>query len=235
MSHILCSLWNVRSLNNKFQDVMEHILDRNPDIVFITETWMASENNNTTAMIKSYGYVLHHKIRKERDKVKGGGLGIMLKQSIMHKELPNKQFQSFEHVCVKIMVAKRSLILICIYRIIFVSHTTFLDEFMVLLETKVSTGCSYIIAGDVNIHLDTKGLYSKSFKELLDALNLTQNVKEPTHKMGRILDVVINKPDEILVYMLAVTNLDLSSHLLIDFKLEQKIEKTHTTQSHTGI
>ena len=31
--------WNVQSLNNKYAQVMEHVLDYQADIVFLTETW----------------------------------------------------------------------------------------------------------------------------------------------------------------------------------------------------
>ena len=50
------SSWNVHSLNNKVPDIMEHIVDRESDIVFLTETWLQFDKNSVTAGIKTYGY-----------------------------------------------------------------------------------------------------------------------------------------------------------------------------------
>ena len=55
---------------------MEHIMDRKSDIVFLTETWLQSDNNSITPEIKTYGYRLLHDRRKEREKDRGGGVGI---------------------------------------------------------------------------------------------------------------------------------------------------------------
>ena len=63
-------------MNNKLMDLMEHITDNNPDVVFLTETWLTSEKNNITAEVKGYGYLLYHKIRKNREKERGGGVGV---------------------------------------------------------------------------------------------------------------------------------------------------------------
>ena len=52
---------------------MEHIQDRQSDVVFLNETWLQSEKNSITAEIKTYGYELLHNIRKDREKDGGGG------------------------------------------------------------------------------------------------------------------------------------------------------------------
>ena len=74
---------------------MEHIIDADPDIVFFTETWLQSEKNSVTAEVKSFGYKLLHDPRKEREKDRGGGVGIMVRDSVMAKHLPAKHFKSF--------------------------------------------------------------------------------------------------------------------------------------------
>ena len=45
-SIIRCSLWNVRSLNNKLAGIMEHLVDREADVVSLTETWIQSDKNS---------------------------------------------------------------------------------------------------------------------------------------------------------------------------------------------
>ena len=58
-------------MNNKLAELMEHLTDNSPDVVFLTETWLTSEKNTITAEVKEYGYNLLHKIRKNREKDRG--------------------------------------------------------------------------------------------------------------------------------------------------------------------
>ena len=62
-------------MNNKLPELMEHLTDNDSDVIFLTETWLTSEKNNITAEEKEYGYTLRHKIRKNREKERGGGVG----------------------------------------------------------------------------------------------------------------------------------------------------------------
>ena len=77
---------------------MEHILDRKSDIVFLTETWLTSDCNHVTSMVKTYGYELLHCRRKNRLKETGGGVGVILKQGIKQKVIKSKTYTSFEHI-----------------------------------------------------------------------------------------------------------------------------------------
>ena len=69
-----CSLWNVCSLKNKLPEVtIEHVLDNDSDLFFITETWLTAERNKVTADFKEQGYILKHNIRNSSKKEGGGG------------------------------------------------------------------------------------------------------------------------------------------------------------------
>ena len=101
---------------------MEHVIDCDASIAFISETWMEADKNDITAIIKSYGYTLIHNRRKGREKIMGGGVGIMIKLSIIHKHLKSKMFSSFEQTMVMIKLTNNTkLILITIYRLLFAS------------------------------------------------------------------------------------------------------------------
>ena len=75
---------------------MEHIIDRDADFVFLSETWLKNDKNDVTANIDSYGYNLIHNRRKNRDKIQGGGVGIMFKKTLSTKQIRTKQYDSFE-------------------------------------------------------------------------------------------------------------------------------------------
>ena len=76
---INCANWNVRSLNNKINQVMNFLVDNNIIILFVTETWLTDQNNNTTAQIKDHGYKIHHSHRSSRP---GGGTALIYKNTV---------------------------------------------------------------------------------------------------------------------------------------------------------
>ena len=88
-------MWNVTSMNYKTGDIMEHLMDRKPTMIFLSETWLQSDNNDVTSSIKDYGYVLIHNRRKNREKIIGGGVGILLKDNVKHKHVKCKHYSSF--------------------------------------------------------------------------------------------------------------------------------------------
>ena len=89
---------------NKTPDIMELVTDRDPGIVFLQETWLKTNKGHVTALVKDYGYVLLHNIRKNRKKITGGGVGILLKSGIKYKRIKHKEYESFEHVILKISI-----------------------------------------------------------------------------------------------------------------------------------
>ncbi len=199
---------------------MEHVLDRNSDIVFLTETWLHSDKNAITAEIKTYGYKLLHNRRKDREKVLGGGVGVVVKNSLLAKQLPVKHYTSFEHTVVKLQLAnKKTLFLISMYRLQEVTISTFFNEFTELLNLYAVSHEDIVIAGDVNIHMETEDASAKQMKELLDLYDLKQHVEEPTHVKGHTLDIVITPNRDTLLMDMHVTEIDLSHHFLVDFDL----------------
>ena len=103
-----CALWNVRSINKKVAAIKEHIIDRDSEVVFLTETWLESDKNSVTAEVKSYGYRLLHVRRKDRNKETGGGVGILVKTKIKAKQHQVKHYSSFEHSIVKLPLKKKN-------------------------------------------------------------------------------------------------------------------------------
>ena len=57
-SNVRCIAWNVTSMVNKTPAIMEHVIDNDPSIVLLQETWLKSNRSNVTALVKEYGYVL---------------------------------------------------------------------------------------------------------------------------------------------------------------------------------
>ena len=92
-------VFNAQSVNNKCTGIIEHVIDFDNDVMFISVTWLKSKNNNITSTFEDYGYKLHHNIRRDRRKEIGGGVGILVRSTLNVKPIKVKQFQSFEHCC----------------------------------------------------------------------------------------------------------------------------------------
>ena len=208
---------------------MEHILDYNADVVFFSETWMEAVRNDITAIMKSHGYKLLHNRRRDREKELGGGVGIMLKALMIHKQISSKQFTSFEHTIVNIQVNGNSkLTLITIYRLQFIATNIFLDEFIEFLEMLSTSTENFVLSGDINLHLETDEHYAVCLKEIFVMFNLVQYVAFPTHKLGHTLDVVIARYDSPSICELTSNNVHLSDHFMVNFKVEVTSSKHET-------
>ena len=77
-------------------------MDRQSDIVFLTETWLHSDNNSISAEAKTFGYKFLHNRRKDREKEGGDGVGFLVKSSLSAKQLAVKHYKSFEHTIRKL-------------------------------------------------------------------------------------------------------------------------------------
>lgn len=216
---------------NKTPQIMEHLLDRDPSIVFLSETWLKSKANDVTAMVKSAGYILLHDIRKNRIKVIGGGVGVLLKSTLKYKQVKCKTFASFECTMVNLFLPNSMvLLLVSIYRVLFVSPITFLEEVIELFELLNSDHPKILLCGDVNLHMDEDERYSNQFKDILLTFNIQQHVNVPTHKQGHTLDIIATYDDGPTISDIQVNEYDVSHHFLVDFnvainpcKIRQKI------------
>ena len=219
-----CMVFNAPSVNNKCTDIMEHVIDFDNDVMFISETWLKSKNNNITSTFEDYGYKLHHNIRRDRRKEIGGGVDILVKSTLNVKPIKVKQFQSFEHCVVKLHMRDGWGTLISIYRLDY--------EPVELLETVAATNDKFIIAGDINIHCDNiNDRLTVKLNNLLLMFNLVQVIQSPTHRRGHTLDVVITCADE-GISQVQVSGISLSDHFLVSFLINCKPRRTFY-ETHT--
>lgn len=219
---------------------MEYLTDHNADIAFITETWLKSDKNSVTADIKNYGYELKHNIRKDREKEGGGGVGILVKASLVPTQMSSKHFESFEHVLIKLPCSNnKNILLISIYKLQNVPISVFHEEFTELLEIYTVLNNDFIIAGDINIHVETDESSSKIFHEIIDMFNLKQHVTGPTRIKGHTIDVIITRNDKSAVESVVINKYTLSHHFLIDWvynaEVHEVITKTITYRNVTKV
>ena len=193
---------------------MEHLLDHDPNIVFVTETWLKSDVSDITALVKTRGYKLVHDRRRNRDKETGGGVGIMLKLGTKHKHVPMRKYSSFELTVVQLCRSKgKPVLLVSLYRLLFIPVTVFLEEVVDLFEYLAACPEAILLCGDVNIHMDEDDIYTNKFNDILSTFNFIQHIDFPTHKLGHTLDIVATTEDELFVSNFNSEENDVSDHL----------------------
>ena len=206
---------------------LEHIEDANADFGFISETWLHSEKNDVTSLVKDKGYLLRHVIRKNSSKDLGGGVGILIKNTINHKQIPCKLYSSFEHMMLstKLRTGAR-VILITLYRLQEISYSTFFNELTELLESVCAMSESFIMSGDINFHLDNPNdPHVIDLYNLLDSFNCIQHIPRniPTHRKGHTLDFILTREQSPVISDIRVDDVNLSDHFLITFKASYEL------------
>ena len=226
MRNISSLTWNVQSIRNKCEQVLEHVIDNDADVVFLTETWMEADKNDITSMVKDRGYKMHHDRRKDREKEIGGGVGILVKMTMVSKHITSKAFSSFEHTMVEVKLTNNTkLILISLYRLQFVKANTFLDEFSEFLEMLSVMKDNFVLSGDINFHLETDTGIISSLNDIFTMFNLVQHVNFPTHRYGHALDFVLTRKEAPNICKLEPNDVNLSDHFMVTFGIEVEVVK----------
>ena len=193
----------------------------------MSETWLTENQNNVTAVIKSYGYNIIHKPRSDDAKTRGGGVAIVFKKSLNLTPVFSKKTEAFESVSAKFRDdSGENVCCSCVYRTGNINELFFgeFDDFLGSLFIKYS---KFIICGDINIHLDKKSdSNSQKFNDLISSYGLNQLVDEPTHKSGHTLDIVIGSHNVIKESTIEVSKADSASfptcdHFTVCFYLNQ--------------
>ena len=86
---------NVRSVNNKTQEIGQHVLDFESVICLITETWLRSGDDITLRQFTPVGYSL---LQVPRSNKSGGGVAMLFKSGLNIKEQPAEAHSTFEHM-----------------------------------------------------------------------------------------------------------------------------------------
>ena len=92
------TLINSRSVRNKAYLIRDYIVDRDLDIVCITETWLSTSDTAVINALTPEGYNFRHLPRTDR---RGGGVGVLYKSSFhlcSSTPLPATSFKGLEVV-----------------------------------------------------------------------------------------------------------------------------------------
>lgn len=153
---------NCNSIYNKLPEIKQLVLNKNPEIMCLCETWLKDKY-----VPKFKNYLTEWKNREER----GGGLGVIVKQSIQYQVVNLNQYQGgiLEVQAIKIHMQNSSTM--TILNLYNPNKNITLEEMVHYIE---QLGNNFLIIGDLNAHTpllnDTVKRCNQSGKMLEDLL-----------------------------------------------------------------
>ena len=214
--------------------------DENIDIICLQETWLSSDINTTTSILKEAGYNLTHVFRSEK---RGAGVAILWKnklQSSKHNcKIPAKSYVSLQYQCVVFNFEPKMTIL-SIYRLQEVSFTQFLSDIDEIINDHFNNSHSLVIVGDFNLHFEKTELRDNMLlSNLMSSFGLSQLVVGPTHKYGHTLDLIFLNHFEIQTSISSPVDFDIGDHFLVNLTLKNvhnsPTQSTPTTISYRNL
>ena len=147
-------LWNAHSIRNKSTEFCDYITYHDVDIMFLTETWLSSDDDAVIGECTPPGYTFLNVPRVSTNR--GGGIGVLFKT---HHKLRLKQVDcfnsTFEHTCVT--NSSSSINFIIVYRpppssVNNFKLSTFLHEFDLFIDVITLLPGKLLLLGDFNVH-----------------------------------------------------------------------------------
>lgn len=181
MSSIL--LTNLRSINNKYDELRCHVLTQSPDILVCTETWLSSATPESAFNIGGYNCFRTDRFGGSRH----GGVAVWIKSHFRAQRVPFFLFEQAE-VCV-VQLASVKLLCIGIYLppgILSQSFGSFCERFTSYLDDVLMKFPHHrlIVAGDFN-------QYDRTF--LTTTFSLVNIVNEPTRLNASLDQIFVDK------------------------------------------
>lgn len=217
-------LFNSRSVKNKEFALHDLIIDRDFDILCLTETWLDADARTESGLLTPTGYSFVH---KNRDYGRGGGVALVHKSALKYVKLELSflsQIRSFEVITGSIKLPHTEVKLFNIYRPPPSSKNGFTDklfyeEFSEFLSNIVPLK-NVLILGDFNVHIENDAhVFAASFKSLLSSFGFKQHISEPTHTHGHTLDLLITHDEGLKIHDISVFDPCLSDHKCVLFTI----------------
>ena len=217
-------LLNIQAVGVKENLIEDLILENELDMFFMTETWLKPSGDEVR--VSALTPPSHRTVSCPRPTL-GGGISLTSDKLLLSHLKSNpilNVFNSFECFRTQISVKCSNIVVFCIYRPPpsrenKLTIPQFMSEFEIFLDTYTLDLKNVLIIGDFNFHFECHKLANvKYIMELLEIRNFSQYIKEPTHKAGHTLDLVIAK-NVSFKSGFTVSKMCFSDHYLITFQI----------------
>ena len=207
---------NIRSLNSKSSLIYDYITDHNLDMMGLCETWLTPNDVQPLIAASPPDFVFAQTARTTK---KGGGVALIhnSKYPLTHKS--NINFSSFELLLMSSSLPSQNALpfyIAILYRPPG-AYTLFLEEFSHFLSDVITRADHLAIIGDFNLHYNDKSnAFNKAFTSIIESLDFSQSVKEPTHKNGNTIDLVLTRGITIQNISVSTSAPSVTDHCFID-------------------
>ena len=125
----------------------DYILDKSPEIVALTETWLKENDEYYIKELTPPGFT---NLQIDRTDRRGGGVALICKDAFKPKLDKSTKYSSFESLSVLLKVNNKTQRICIIYRPPSTIFDCFSNEFTDFLEKCFSKQTPFIILGDFN-------------------------------------------------------------------------------------
>ena len=211
-------LLNIRSINNKVEDLLNLQIEQRIDVLFLTETWHDDDSICfKRLLLQGYSVVDCPRPRVHGDSLRcnHGGVAIVTVPGFQLKRLKlTLAPTSFEYVGGRVTIGSYSCTAVVIYRTGVISEI-FFSEFSDLLDRISVLNEDVVVSGDFNIRLDrVDDVNSQIFGSILTDHVFAQHVDRPTHEKGGVLDAVAIRSSSPAPFIETI-NTGFSDHFLL--------------------
>lgn len=221
-SGLKVGLLNCQSVRNKIDQIHDLIIEKDLDILTLTETWLTPHEKDDFFVnsLELVGYEYWGVPRKGSCGY-GGGIGFVFKTSLKTLLKSSQDLKTLENGTIRFIFGSKCLDITVVYRPPpspknGLTVSGFFEEFPEFLQSMMLGGGDQILVGDINFHIEKETDSSTSrFVDLLDSVSLKQLVKGPTHRSGHTLDIFVVRECEGPGVTAEVHDLVSDHHLII--------------------
>lgn len=221
-SELSFGCFNVRSLTNKLDDVLEIRRDQLIDVLFLTETWHDTDSV-CLRRLRADGFQVidrpRPRLRDDTMATNHGGIAAVAMPGIRLSLLNvGAKPTTFEFLCVRVSSGSSTCVAAIIYRPGSDQITSaFFDDIADVLDRLATFVDPVFLVGDANIRLDRPDTPSAvRFVEILAAHGLANRVDRETHDRHGWLDIVATR-DDLPPPRVDVIDVGLSDHRLLQW------------------
>ena len=213
---------NARSIIAKIDEVRALLVDQNPDIFAVTETWTHSNVHNSYLNVPGYDIAVR-KDRADTTDGRGGGLLIYTKKELVFYEIETPT-DIVQAASIKVQLKDINLDVHLLYR----SPNSSSENNDKINQFINTVGEFSILIGDLNYpsinwNSMTSNLAAKKFLDTVLDKFLIQHVDFCTHNNGNILDLVLSNIPNLIQSVKDTGKLGNSDHILIETVVESPL------------
>lgn len=223
---VLFGLLNAQSVGNKFFELRTTVVESRYDVLLLTETWHTSSDDTALRNCIPPGYICLDEPRPPTDIGRtnhGGVAAVISNESLKHHRIVLKiKTTTFEYLCFSVTGPAATVVVLLIYRPGSSEVTdAFFSELASVLELVALYKCQIIVAGDFNIHVESKSdVNAAKLHDLLQSFACVQQTPHvATHRDGGTLDLVVTKSDQVVEQLTVEPPGILSDHALVSWRL----------------